>query len=222
MVLNDQSNDLGKTDLVDARNDDDNVTKGNDKPLDIVLETGVTSCDAVHEAIPCEKEYMDKDVFPEGVQQAVFLKEFAREHNEHVKTFDLKSIGNFPGSTIFRSLAVSFDSLEVKVVKQVVYSKELSAQLTSKYEQLGFINREVSMLSHADNIHIIITVNNDSKKEIIGHLCCQSDLDNKVFVVVLMAMFEYESITRRNDFGSMLLVLAEEVKNIIHSDKGKD
>jgi hypothetical protein len=84
--------------------------------------------------------YVDNNIFVDGKQQAVFLQNFRRELDENEEIFDLRSIGNYlPGrKTFFGSLATSFDSLIIKVIKDFACSKELSEQLTSKYKQIGY------------------------------------------------------------------------------------
>ena len=123
--------------------------------------------------------YMDKDTFVNGMQQAVFLQNFSRERDENIETFDLTLIGNFfPGRMIFfKSLATSYDTLEIKVSKAC--PDELLVQLNSKYKHLGC--GFVSILKHKENIHIIITVKKDTQEEIIGHLCCRFAVENKFF-----------------------------------------
>jgi hypothetical protein len=169
-----------------------------------------------------QAEYMDKDLFVNGIPQAVFLKQFRREEDVNIERFDLRSIGNiFPGRMIFfNSLSEFYDSLEIKVCKTLSFSD--SIVIRSNYRKLGnFFSEEVdvSTLTHTENIHIIISGRKGLQDEIIiGHLCCRFAVDNKFFVVVLMAIFESDTITRRNSFGSMLLVLAEEVKNMFAND----
>ena len=62
-----------------------------------------------------QDEYMDKDIFDNGIPQAIFLEKISREEQETSKTFELSSIGNvFPGRKVFFDLlAISYETLTI-------------------------------------------------------------------------------------------------------------